>query len=70
MNNNDSNTPDDELPFIKEACGDTMWDDVLAQPVINPALRTPLLPFTLESAPQKVQMAEERMPGIARAPAE
>lgn len=59
MNNNDLNTPDDELPFVNEACGDTMWEDVLAQPGITPAFRTPLPPFTLESALQKVQMAED-----------
>lgn len=52
MNNNDSNTPDDELPVVNEACGDTTWDDVLAQPVINPLIRAPLPPFTLESLPK------------------
>ncbi|MVM36811.1 DUF1348 family protein [Spirosoma sp. HMF3257] len=36
-----------------------MWDEVLAQPPYNPAIRPPLPPFTLETALQKVQMAED-----------
>ncbi|GAB3704884.1 hypothetical protein GCM10027592_36730 [Spirosoma flavus] len=50
---------DDGRPFVIEACGDTMWDDVLAQPPYNPALQSPLPPFTLDTALQKVQIAED-----------
>ena len=41
MDTTESNTPfeDDSRPFVIEACGDTMWDDVLEQPPYNPALK-------------------------------
>ncbi|GAB3788825.1 hypothetical protein GCM10028818_56150 [Spirosoma horti] len=65
MNTTDSSTPFDEdgRPFVIEACGDTLWDEVLAQPPYNPALRPPLPPFTLDTALQKVQMAEDAWNG-------
>lgn len=50
---------DDNVPFVREECGDTMWDEVLAQPPYSPLLRPPAPPFTLETALQKVQMAED-----------
>ena len=60
MDTTNANPPfDDEEPFVREECGDTMWDEVLAQPPYNPLLRPPVLPFTLETALQKVQMAED-----------
>ncbi|GAB4003968.1 nuclear transport factor 2 family protein [Spirosoma migulaei] len=59
MNTPESIEPfEDGLPFVNEACGDDMWDEVLAQPPYNPALRAPVPPFTLETALQKVQLAE------------
>ena len=60
MNPNDSTTlPEDDRPFVIEGCGDSLWDETLAQPPYNPALRSPLPPFTLEMALQKVQSAED-----------
>ncbi|GAB2567502.1 nuclear transport factor 2 family protein [Spirosoma areae] len=51
---------DDEAPFVREECGDTMWDDnVLNQLTITMNQRPPLPPFTLETARQKVQVAED-----------
>ena len=50
MDTTNANPPfDDEEPFVREECGDTMWDEVLAQPPYNPSLRPPVTPFTLES---------------------
>jgi len=49
----------DETPFVREECGDTMWDDVLAEKEQQEAKRLPLPPFTLETALQKVQLAED-----------
>lgn len=58
-----TNQPDgsvnDDQPFVNDGCGDSMWDDVLSQPPYNPSVRPPLPPFTLETARQKVQMAED-----------
>lgn len=51
--------PADELPFVHEECGDTMWDAVLAQPVPTAEARPPFPPFTLETALLKVQAAED-----------
>lgn len=60
MNTNPADVPmDDGRPFVIEACGDTMWDEVLAQPAYDPGLRPPLPPFTLETALQKVQAAQD-----------
>ncbi len=60
MNEAANSTPfDDGKPFVIEACGDTMWDEVLAQSADNPSERPPLPPFTLETARQKVQAAED-----------
>lgn len=58
MNTNQSTglTNDDQL-FVNDGCGDSMWDDVLNQP--PSLLRPPLPPFTLETARQKVQLAED-----------
>lgn len=56
---NSDSTFEDGRPFVIETCGDSMWDEVLAQPAYNASLRPPLPPFTLESARQKVQMAED-----------
>ena len=51
---------DDDLPFVNEECGDTMWDEtLLSQLTTIPAQRPPLPPFTLETARQKVQLAED-----------
>lgn len=50
---------DEERPFVNEECGDTMWDDVLAEKDAQVAKRLPLPPFTLETALQKVQLAED-----------
>ena len=49
-----NSTPDYEeaAPFVNEACGDTMWDEVLNQPENTPEQRTPVPPFTLETARQ------------------
>lgn len=52
-------TFDESRPFVIENCGDSMWDEVLAQPAYSASLWPPLPPFTLESARQKVQMAED-----------
>ncbi len=49
----------DGRPFAIDACGDTMWDDVLNQPKSDQEKRPPIPPFTLETALQKVQMAED-----------
>jgi hypothetical protein len=49
----------DDEPFANKACGDTMWDDVLNQPPYQPAVRPPVPPFTLETALQKVQLAQD-----------
>jgi uncharacterized protein len=51
----------DDVPFVREECGDTMWDeDVLNQLTTNMIpQRPPLPPFTLETARQKVQLAED-----------
>ena len=51
--------PDDDEPFVREECGDTMWDAVLAQPEHAAETRPPLPPFTAETAAQKVQAAED-----------
>ena len=51
--------PEDEAPFVHEECGDTMWDAVLAQPAHAAEARPPLPPFTPETAPLKVQAAED-----------
>ena len=54
--------PTDDLentPFVREECGDTTWDDVLNQSENPMEQRPPLPPFTLETARQKVQMAED-----------
>lgn len=56
---NSDSTFEDGRPFVIEACGDSMWDEVLAQPAYNASLRPPLPPCTLESGLQKVQPAEE-----------
>ena len=60
MNSPDPNPlPADEAPFVHEECGDTMWDAVLAQPAHAADARPPLPPFTPETAPLKVQAAED-----------
>jgi len=60
MNSPDPNPlPADEAPFVHEECGDTMWDAVLAQPAHAADARPPLPPFTSETAPLKVQAAED-----------
>jgi hypothetical protein len=50
---------DDERPFVNEECGDTMWDEVLAEDEQRTAKRLPVPPFTLETAQQKVQLAQD-----------
>jgi hypothetical protein len=35
---------EDDRPFVIEACGDSMWDEVLAQPAYNVSLQPPLPP--------------------------
>jgi nuclear transport factor 2 (NTF2) superfamily protein len=47
------------VPFVNEECGDSMWDDVLKSDGSDIVKRHPLPPFTLESAIQKVQAAED-----------
>ncbi|SDL56373.1 nuclear transport factor 2 family protein [Siphonobacter aquaeclarae] len=47
-----SDYPED-VPFVNEECGDTMWDAVLAEQ------RPPFPPFTQETALLKVKLAEE-----------
>ena len=60
MEANQSGEPiEDGHPFVNDGCGDSMWDDVLSQPPHNPSIRPPLPPFTLETAQQKVQLAED-----------
>ena len=60
MNTNQSTEPiGDGEPFVNDGCGDSMWDETLGQPPYNPSLRPPLPPFILETALQKVQMAED-----------
>lgn len=60
MNSSDPRPlPADQVPFVHEECGDTMWDAVLAQPVHAAEARPPLPPFTAETARQKVQAAED-----------
>lgn len=50
----------DDVPFVNEECGDTMWDEAVLNQLTNPMeQRPPLPPFTLETARQKVQMAED-----------
>lgn len=50
----------DDMPFVNEECGDTMWDEAVLNQLTNPMeQRPPLPPFTLETARQKVQMAED-----------
>lgn len=51
--------PDGEEPFVPEECGDTRWDAGLAQPDAAAETRPPLLPFTAETARQKVPAAED-----------
>ena len=50
-------------PFVNEECGDTMWDEVLAgKDIFNQKImekRLPIPPFTMETALQKVQAAED-----------
>jgi uncharacterized protein len=47
----------ENVPFVDETCGDSLWDEVLNQPA--PALRPPFPPFTEATARQKVQAAED-----------
>jgi nuclear transport factor 2 (NTF2) superfamily protein len=51
----------DDVPFVNEECGDTMWDETILNQIYTPMTtqRLPLPPFTLETALQKVQMAED-----------
>lgn len=51
----------DDTPFVNEECGDTMWDEATLKQLIMPmtSQRPPLPPFTLETARQKVQLAED-----------
>ena len=56
---NSTQLPAEELPFVHEECGDSMWEAVLAQPTHAPEARSPFPPFTAETARQKVQAAED-----------
>jgi nuclear transport factor 2 (NTF2) superfamily protein len=56
---NPSLPPADDLPFVHEECGDSLWGPVLAQPDPAPETRPPLPPFTAATAAQKVQAAED-----------
>lgn len=42
----------DETPFVREECGDTMWDDVLAEKEQQEAKPVPVT----SSAPETVQL--------------
>jgi hypothetical protein len=33
---------DDELPFVREECGDTMWDETLLNTLTTPQTEQPL----------------------------
>ncbi|GAB2588349.1 hypothetical protein [Spirosoma areae] len=57
MDSTNSDAPfEDGQSFVIEACGDSMWDEVLAQPAYDPLLRPPVTP---ETAQQNVQMADD-----------
>ena len=67
MNNSESSPLfDDSVPFVNEACGDTMWDDVLNQPMYLIKQQTPLPPSTSETTQQEEQLAEDT--GIIKIP--
>ena len=54
-----NSTVEDNQPFVIEACGDSMWDEVLAQPDCAPVLRPQVPSFTHGSALRKDQVAED-----------
>jgi hypothetical protein len=61
LNGSQEEKPNVELPasFVNEECGDTMWDEVLNKKSSNAPKRYPVPPFTLKTAIQKVQAAED-----------
>ena len=65
MNKMTTGLPEEKLkeessvPFVNEECGDTMWDEVLNKKQNDTPKRYPVPPFTLETATQKVQAAED-----------
>lgn len=45
----------DETPFVNEECGDTMWDDVLAEKDQQEAEQRLVTPSELRLVEEKVQ---------------
>ena len=50
----------DDVPFVNEECGDTMWDETVLNQLTSPVeQQPPLPPLTLETDRQKAKLDED-----------